>query len=161
MIVVSNTSPIINLAAMGRLDLLHHLYGDILVPAAVYQEIVVIGAGMPGAAEVRTEPWFHQRSASDTGFVAILRRDLDPGEAEAVALAYEIKADLLLIDERAARAHASRLGLKYIGLLGVLVAAKAAGLVPAVKGPLDDLIAKAGFWVRPTLYAAVLKAAGE
>jgi uncharacterized protein len=161
MIVVSDTSPIINLAAIGHLDLLHQLYGDILVPSAVYQEIVVTGAGLPGATEVQTLSWFQERSAADTGFVALLRADLDPGEAEAVALAYEIQADLLLIDEQAARGHAARLGLKFVGLLGVLLAAKGAGLLATVKGPLGDLIAKAGFWVRPSLYAAVLKAAGE
>jgi uncharacterized protein len=116
---------------------------------------------MPGAAEVQTQPWFHQRPVADTALVALLRSDLDEGEAEAVALAHEIKADLLLIDEQAGRRHAARLGLKFIGLLGVLLAAKDAGTLPAIKGPLEDLIAKAGFWVRPSLYAAVLKAAGE
>jgi predicted nucleic acid-binding protein len=166
MIVVSDTSPIINLAMIGHLDLLHQLYTDIVMPnivmpSAVYQEIVVGGVGMPGAAEVQTQPWFHQRSVADTAFVALLRGDLDEGEAEAVALAHEIKADLLLIDEQAGRRHAARLGLKFIGLLGVLLAAKDAGILPAVKGPLDDLVAKAGFSVRPSLYAAVLKAAGE
>jgi uncharacterized protein len=161
MIVVSDTSPIINLATIGHLDLLHQLYADIVIPSAVYHEIVVAGAGMPGAAEVQTQSWFHQQPVADTAFVTLLQADLDVGEAEAVALAHEIKADLLLIDEQAGRRHAARLGLRFIGLLGVLLAAKDAGILPAVKGPLDDLIAKAGFWVRPSLYAAVLKAAGE
>jgi predicted nucleic acid-binding protein len=160
-IVVSDTSPTLNLAIIGHLDLLHQLYADIVIPSAVYQETVVAGAGMPGATEVQTEPWFHQQPVADTALVALLRGDLDEGEAEAVALAHEIKADLLLIDEQAGRRHAARLGLKFIGLLGVLLAAKDVGLLPAVKGPLEDLIAKAGFWVRPPLYAAVLKAAGE
>jgi predicted nucleic acid-binding protein len=161
MIVVSDTSPIINLAIIGHLDLLHQLYGDILIPSAVYREIAVTGAGMPGATEVQTQPWFRQQSVTNSALVALLEADLDPGEAEAVALAHEIKADLLLVDEQAARSHAARLGLKFVGLLGVLLAGKDAGLVPMVKGPLDELMTKAGFWIRPALYTAVLEAAGE
>ncbi len=161
MIVVSDTSAIINLAMIGRLGLLHDIYTEVVIPAAVYQEIVIQGAGKPGAIEVRTQPWFQQRAVVDTAFVSQLRRDLDDGEAEAIVLAQEIGADLLLIDDRAARRHAARLGLRFIGLLGVLLEAKKAGLLPAVKPALDDLISKAGFRVRSSLYQAFLASAGE
>jgi uncharacterized protein len=161
MIVVSDTSAIINLAMIGRLDLLHQLYNEVIIPAAVYQEIVVQGAGKPGAVEVQTEPWFKQQAVVDAAFVFRLRRDLDEGEAEAIVLAQEISADLLLIDDQAARRHAARLGLRFIGLLGVLLEAKKAGLLATVKPPLDELISKAGFRVRPSLYQAFLASAGE
>jgi predicted nucleic acid-binding protein len=161
MIVVSDTSAIINLAMIGRLDLLHQLYNEVIIPAAVYQEIVVQGAGKPGAVEVRTQSWFKQRVVLDTAFVSQLRRDLDDGEAEAIVLAQEIGADLLLIDDRAARRHAARLGLRFIGLLSVLLEAKKAGLLATVKPPLDDLISKAGFRVHSSLYHAFLASAGE
>jgi predicted nucleic acid-binding protein len=161
MIVVSDTSAIINLAIIGRLDLLHQLYSEIVIPAAVYQEIVVQGAGKPGAVEVQTQPWFKQQAVVDTAFVSQLRRDLDDGEAEAIVLAREMSADLLLIDDQAARLHAARLGLRFIGLLGVLLEGKKAGLLATVKQLLDDLISQAGFRVRPSLYQAFLVSAGE
>lgn len=161
MIVVSDTSAIINLAMIGRLNLLHQLYNEVIIPAAVYQEIVVQGTGKPGAVEVQTEPWFKQQAVVDTAFVSQLRRDLDDGEAEAIVLAREVGADLLLIDDQAARRHAARLSLRFIGLLGVLLEAKSAGLMTLIKPALDDLISKAGFRVRPSLYHAFLTSAGE
>jgi uncharacterized protein len=101
----------------------------------------------------------------DTVFVSQLRLDLDDREAEAIVLAQEICADLLLIDDRAARdpprGYPARLGLRFIGLLGVLLEAKKARLLPAVKPALDDLVSRAGFRVRPSLYQAVLTSAGE
>lgn len=161
MIVVSDTSAIINLAMIGRLDLLRQLYNEVVIPAAVYREIVVQGAGKPGAIEVQTQPWFKQQPVVDTAFVSQLRRDLDEGEAEAIVLAQEISADLLLIDDQAARRHAARLGLRFIGLLGVLLEAKTAGFLATVKPSLDDLISMAGFRVRSSLYQAFLASAGE
>ena len=70
MIVVSDTSPIINLAVIGRLDLLRDLYMDVVIPGAVYQEIVIQGAGKPGSVEVRTQPWFKQQAVVDTARAA-------------------------------------------------------------------------------------------
>src|SRR5687767_5806272 len=123
MIVVSNSSPITNLAVIGRLELLRQLYSTIHIPDAVYDEIVVRGAGKPGSTEVQTEAWFKRQPVTNSALVALLRSDLDDGEAEAVALASEVKADLLLLDDRAARSAAGGLGLKYVGLLGVLLEA--------------------------------------
>jgi predicted nucleic acid-binding protein len=93
--------------------------------------------------------------------VTVLQMELDVGEAEAIALAKELAADLLLMDGRRGRDIAARLGLRVIGLLGVLIEAKHRGMIPAVKPILDDLKAKAGFWVSQQLYARVLQAAGE
>jgi hypothetical protein len=93
--------------------------------------------------------------------VDALQAELDIGEAEAIALAVEKQANLLLSDERRGRQVATRMGLTYIGLLGVLLEAKRKGFLPEVKPVLDDLLAKAGFWVSPQLYTRVLQAAGE
>ncbi|MSS71872.1 MAG: DUF3368 domain-containing protein [Candidatus Latescibacteria bacterium] len=161
MIVISNTSPIVNLAAIGQLDLLQKLYEKVLIPQAVYREITVAGAGQPGDLEVRTLEWMEVRQVTDHDLVTAICTDVDEGEAEAIALAVEQKANLLLLDERRGRMIASRLELRFIGLLGVLLEAKDKGYISAVKPILDDLIVKAGFWVSQQLYARVLQVAGE
>lgn len=161
MIVVSNASAIINLAAVGQLDLLRQLYDKIAIPQAVYHEIAVVGVGQPGATEVQTLEWIETRQVVNRTLVASLQIELDKGEAEAIALAVELKAELLLLDERLGRAVASRLGLKFIGLLGVLIEARGKRLIPAVKPVLDNLITQAGFWVNDQLYAQVLQVVGQ
>lgn len=124
MIVVSNTSPIINLASVGLLGLLQSLYGRIAIPKAVYHEVVFKGVGQAGAAELPTLQWIEPHQVVDLMLVASLRMELDEGESEAIALAIQLKADLLLLDESRGRAVASRFGLKFTGLLGVLLTAK-------------------------------------
>jgi len=161
MIVISNTSPIVNLAAIGQLDLIRQLYGQVTIPQAVYNEIVIVGTGQPGATEVEAFDWIETQQATNRTVVASLRLELDEGEAEAIALAVELKAGLLLLDERKGRAIASRLGLTFIGLLGVLIEAKHRGLILTIEPLLDDLIGKAGFWIGQKLYDHVLQAAGE
>jgi len=88
-IVVSNTSPIINLAAIGQLNLLEQLYGRIVIPQGVYHEIVIVGAGQAGAAEVQTSAWIESRQVVSQGLVTSLLTNLDKGEAEAIALALD------------------------------------------------------------------------
>lgn len=161
MIVVSDTSPIINLAAVGQLQLLRQLYGRIIIPPAVHREIVVVGAGQPGAVQVESYDWFETRSAPNQDLVASLQLKVDGGEAEAIALASALNADLLLLDERRGRVAAAHLGLRFVGLLGILIEAKHKSLVPAIKPILDQLLEKAGFWVAQELYDRVLQSAGE
>ena len=161
MIVVSNTSPIVNLATVGHLDLLQQLYGEITIPESVYHEIVIVGSGKAGSREVQNATWIKARKAANQKDVTLLEIELDRGEAESIALAAELKADLVLLDERRARRIASRLGLRYVGLVGILIEAKRRSKLPAVKPVLDALITQAGFWVSTDLYARVVEAAGE
>ncbi|MEM7533215.1 MAG: element excision factor XisI family protein [Chloroflexota bacterium] len=84
MIIVSNTSPLINLALVGHLNLLKKLYKKVLIPQAVYDEIVIDGAGQPGAKEVEEYDWIQVRSIRNTHLVEVLKQDLDRGEAEAI-----------------------------------------------------------------------------
>ncbi len=161
MIVVSNTSPIINLAAIGQLDLLKKLYDTIFIPHAVYHEITVKGQGQIGALEIEKSSWITVKQLLDKNLGEALKLELDEGEAEAIVLAIGLQANLLLIDERAGRKVADHFGVRYIGLLGVIIEAKQKKLIPKVKPVLDDLISKAGFWINLNLYNRVLQAAGE
>ncbi|WP_199246425.1 DUF3368 domain-containing protein [[Phormidium] sp. ETS-05] len=161
MIIVSNTSPITNLAAIKQLELLQKLYNRIVIPQAVYEELTNRGVQVPGATEVQIFPWIETQQVINQPLVQALRQKLDPGEAEAIALSIECNAEWLVIDERRGRKVASSMGLKYIGILGVILEAKNKGLVPKVKPLMDDLIAIAGFRISDPLYANILKAAGE
>jgi len=161
MIVVSNTSPLVNLANIEQLNLLKELYGQVIIPQAVYNEIVVAGAGQAGATEVETFDWIFVRQVSNQQMVTTLQVDVDIGEAEAIVLAVELKPDLLLLDERKGRLVASRLGLKFTGVLGILIEAKRKGLIPAIKPIMDVLIGEVGFRVSPKLYQQILQTSNE
>lgn len=110
MIVVSDASPLVALSAVGKLDLLPALYGEVIVPAAVYREAVTDAAGQPGYADRAAATWLRVESLTDRTLVESFAGKLDPGEAEAIALAVELSAELLLVDERKARQIAVGLG---------------------------------------------------
>lgn len=161
MSIVSNASPLINLARIGRLNLLSQLYSELLIPDAVWQEVVVEGAGYPGAEDVRNAVWIKRRSVANTQLVQALTQELDAGEAEAIALALEAEAELLLMDERLGRENARHLGVRYTGLIGVLVEAKHKGFIDSIEYELDALRSIAGFYMSDTLRNRVLKEQGE
>jgi uncharacterized protein len=161
MIVVCNTSPITNLAAIAQLDLLRSIYGEIIIPQAVYDELTNVPHSAPGGAEVQTVDWISVRPVLNQTKVSVFRQDVDFGEAEAIALALELAADRLLIDDAAGRAIALREGLQITGVLGILLIARKRGLIDSVRLLLDDLINQAGFWVSDELYRWVLSQAKE
>ncbi|MBF2077196.1 MAG: DUF3368 domain-containing protein [Synechococcales cyanobacterium T60_A2020_003] len=161
MIIVSDTSSINNLAAINHLHLLHQLYGTVLIPEAVYRELTDPDFPVAGATEVKTLEWIQTRAVSDRPFVEVLSNELDIAEAEAIALAVEVQADQVLIDERRGRLIASRPHLRYTGILGILVEAKSQGLIADVKPLLNALISEAGFWVTEPLYNSVLQRVNE
>lgn len=161
MIIVSDTSPINNLAAINHLHLLLELYETVLIPEAVYRELTDPNFPVAGATEVQTFDWIQTRAVSDRTLVEALSNELDIGEAEAIALAVEIQADQVLIDEHRGRLVASRLNLHYTGILGILVEAKSKGLIAEVRPRLDALINDAGFWIAEPLYNRVLQLANE
>lgn len=157
MTVVSDTSPIVNLAAIGHLHLLRDLFGSLTIPAAVYREIAVEGAGQPGANEVGAADWITTRPVESPRVVRAFKADVHAGEAETLTLALELDADWVLLDERAARRIAASMGLQYTGLLGVLAKAKERSLISAVKPLMDALRHDAGFWIGQALYDHVLQ----
>jgi len=159
--IVSNTSPIINLAAINQLDILNKLYNSIIIPEAVYHEIVVIGSGKPGSGEVLKSEWIVTQKVSNKLLVKALELEIDKGEAEAIALSAELNANLLLIDERIGRSIANRFNLNYVGLLGLLIEAKHRGIIKNIKPLLDELKIKGGFWIKDKLYFRILEKTNE
>lgn len=162
--VVSNTSPISNLAQIGQVNLLQHLqhlYETILIPTGVYEELLDERAGETVITAVQSAIWLKIQSVQNQELVNTLRNVVNLGEAEAIALAVEVNATRLLIDERLGRQVAVKRGLRVTGLFGVLLSAKQQGLIALVKPLMDDLIAQANFRVSSQLYGEVLRAANE
>jgi uncharacterized protein len=160
-IVVSDTSPLVNLAAIGQLELLHRLYGEVLIPPIVRQEVTAGLGKMPANRDILSVSWLKVQRPTQGVILQALAQDLDPGEAEAIALALEVQAVLLLIDERVGRRVATARGLRIVGLLGVLVDAKRMKFLDSVKAALDDLNAKTSFRLSERLKSQVLKTVGE
>ena len=154
MLIVSDTSPILNLVAIERLELLKDLYGSIVIPPAVSAELHDNGIFL-------ATDWIQVVEPVNRAAVEALRADLDAGESEAIVLAQQLKASLLLIDERLGRRAATQLGLDVTGLLGILAEARKRGLISACAPLLDDMIRRAGFWIGDRLRSDYLKALGE
>jgi len=161
LIVVSDTSAVLNLARIGRLELLRLLYQQVLIPSAVSLELSDSRNDLPPAVDLASMPWLIIASATDRNRVQELREELDAGEAEAIVLAIERRADILLVDERRARKTATAAGLAVTGLIGVVARAKRDGLIDLAKPVLDELIQTARFWIGPDLYREVLQKLGE
>ena len=155
----SNTTPIISLSIIGRLGLLRDLYTEVLIPPAVYAEVMAGGAGRAGSVELQRAQWFRTLPLIDPKHADLLV-DLDRGEAEAIALALEIDADLLLVDERLARRHAQRLGLTITGTLGILLKGKEQGLVPEIR-PLIQQLRRSRIRLSDSVVQRALQLAGE
>lgn len=161
MIVVSNTSPLTNLAAIGQFDLLHRLYGKVSIAQAVWDELNADGRRWPGRDEVAAADWIERYEVQNQSLSTALQRDLDRGEAESIALSLQMDADLVLLDEQEGRHAAQRMGLGVVGMVGILLEAKTGGAVGAVRPLLDQLRHAAGFYLSETLYRRALMLAGE
>lgn len=159
MIVISDSSSLIAIAAVGQLGVLHGLYREVVVPRAVWSEVTA--PNRPGATEIQNAGWIRVASVAERSSIGVLPQPLGPGEGEAIVLAQELSADLLLIDERRARKIALQLGLPVTGVVGVMLEAKKAGLISAIKPILDQMEAAVAFRLKRSLYDAALRAAGE
>jgi predicted nucleic acid-binding protein len=127
--VVVNATPLIALSLLDKLDLLPRLFDEILVPTAVYEEIVVKGVGRPGSDALADASWIQVRSPKATSSVEPMLLGLDPGELQTLLLAQEIKPDWVLIDERLGRRVAQAMEFRVKGTVGVLLAGFHAGLI--------------------------------
>jgi hypothetical protein len=156
--VILNNTPLVALWSLGRLTLLRDLYGEVLIPQAVYEEFLAVERPIRQTA-LAEAPWIKVTSLSDPR-QALVYVGLDQGEAEVLALANERSARLVIIDELKGRRYAQRLGLPLTGVVGVLLTAKHHGLIPAL-APLIDQLLQEGLFLAPELVEKALELAGE
>ncbi len=161
MIVVADTSVLINLCRVGQGGLFKNLFHEVVIPPEVAAEFVRLAGKTSRFAGLKIPPGIKQQSPANLLAAVLAAPGLDSGEAAALSLAVEIHADAVLIDERRGYEVAVQLGLRTLGILGILLRAKSAGFIPAVKPVLDALQQDAGFWLSEALRKQVLTAAGE
>lgn len=152
--VVSNSSPLIHLAKIKKLDLLKEIFGKIFIPKAVYDECVV--ASFKEANEIKKSEWIIVKKIKNEDLKKALSIYLDDGEAEAITLAIEEKADLILLDDYDAREVARKYGLHITGVIGILLKAKYMKKIRRVKPYLEKLRGT-GFWINDDLFLKILK----
>ena len=158
MLIVSDTSPITNLIQVDQLELLRRVFGEIIIPQKVFEEL----SAYEGHKKlIELQSWILVKSVNDEAEVKILEEVLDPGEAEAIVLAKELDAEFLIIDEKRGRRIAKTHGLRITGLLGVLIRGKKQGYLNELKPILDKLIDELQFRVDRNLYEWTLSEVGE
>jgi len=156
--VVSNTTPIISLLKIDKLHVLKELYGVIYLPLEIFNEIEA-GKNKDFYVDLSKFEWIKIQKIKNKKSLSYFL-DLDKGEAEAIVLATEIGADLIILDETLGRFHAKHAGLKVTGTLGILLKAKQLGFVSELKSLLLELRIK-GIWLSDRLIEEMLKLANE
>jgi hypothetical protein len=163
MLVVSDTSPLSNLAIIGKLALLREQFSEVWMPPAVARELIALDAPSAQAAlsEALRTGWLKEIPLPMSAPFPAELRGLDAGETEALRLALSTTTDCVLMDEKEGRQCAANLGIRTIGVLGVLIAAKYAGSIASLHTEIEKLRRDAGFFVDRPLEARVLALVGE
>lgn len=158
-IVISNSSPLI---ALASIDLLKKLWEEILIPDAIYEEVVVRGQGKRGAKiiEDACNSWIKKTSIKNRSVVDVLLYKLDKGEAEVIALGQELGASLLIIDNREPRGFAKSINLKVIGTLGIIKLAWDKGYITNPINEIEKLLIS-GFWIDSKLISYLYEEMGK
>jgi predicted nucleic acid-binding protein len=159
-IIVSDTSCIGYLIQINLLHLLQTLYGEIIIPAAVNDEILQLENKEHTLSEFKNADWIKIYSTHNLSNVSKYKNILDRGELEAISIAIELEADLLIIDEKLGRVVATTIGFDITGLVGILITAKNKNLILSVKKALDEVILL-GCRISNTLYNIALKSCNE
>lgn len=137
--VVSNTTPIISLSSIKKIEILKELFNEIHIPRSVYKEIKT--KNLFGYKKIDSD-WFVVHDIKGEKYLGFLLNELDIGEAETIVLAKEIDADILIIDERIGYNIAKSQDIFTIGTLSVLLIAKQKGIIQNVKPLLDKMLQK-------------------
>lgn len=157
---VANTSPLVFLGHIGRLELLRRETREVCLPLAVLAEIREKRDAACRAVEEACKVWLAVREVKDRSAVEIIEADLHRGEAEAIVLARELRAERLVIDDQDARRFALRRGIPVIGTVGILLASRLRVEIPSLREELKRLT-DIGFRIEPKLVEAALRKAGE
>ncbi len=158
-LLIADSSPLIVLTKIGRVELLPKLAARVVVPDAVWREVVVNKPERFDSQELAGAAWLNVLPVQGAEADA-LRAELDPGEAEAIALANQYPGCVLLMDDRMGRREAARRGVRVIGTLGLLRDARRCGLIPSLRTEIDRLL-EAGHFLSPSLVDAALCSVGE
>ena len=158
MIVISDTSVITYLIQIDELLLLKELFGEVIIPEKVKEELSQISGQL---SIIESTDWIKVRRITNQNLYNEIEENLDSGETESIVLAIELQADILLIDEKKGRRIAEKYGLRITGLLGILIEAKEENIIKEVKPMLDRLIYEIGFRISPRLYQEILKKVNE
>jgi predicted nucleic acid-binding protein len=158
-VVITDTSPVRALNHLELLPLLGRLFGSVFVPPSVADELLHPIGGPP--VDVRIHSYFVLRAPSDARRAAALGFQLDPAETEAISLAMELKATIVLMDEKAGRAAAVRAGITPVGVLGLLIRGKNQGMIQQVGPLIIRLRDELNFHISPALENHIRGLAGE
>ena len=161
MIVVGDTSVISNLFLVGHLDILESLFHSVVIPQKVQDELLELQGFGIDVNPILHAPFIVVKTPANQALVQQFLTEIDEGEAQAIVLALEINADLILVDEMKGRAIAEQQGLHVTGLLGVLLRAKKHGLLPSIKPVLEQLKNEIGFYISDKLLLQIIKLANE
>ncbi len=156
MIVISDTTAISNLIQIQEFELLKKLYQEIIIPERVYEELRILAEFDIQIEELLKAEWIDIKEVKSQELIDPFRKKLDRGEAEAIALAIEMQADYLLIDEKEGRKIARENQLEIVGTLGILINGKKSGLIESIVEKMDDL-RKIGFWISDSLYQEIIE----
>jgi len=158
--VVCNSSPLIHLAKVGKLELLKDYFTEISIPEAVYRECVIDGKDREDAKRIESAAWIRVVDIKNIDLKKAFNTVLDEGESEAIVLALQESADLILLDDYEARELARTYGLKITGTIGLLIKAKYEGDISSI-GEMLKKLRRTGFWLSDDLYTKVLRGEGE
>lgn len=150
--VISNTTPILTLLKISRLDILKKLFKKIIIPFGVYEEIEA-GKNKEFYVDLKSINWIEIENIKEDRELLF---ELDKGEAETIILAKEIKADLVLLDEKLGRKYAKMYDLRVAGTLGVLIEAKKKGIVENLNITIENMKSK-GIWLSEKIIQEVLR----
>ncbi|MCL2605391.1 MAG: DUF3368 domain-containing protein [Defluviitaleaceae bacterium] len=158
--VIINSTPIIALSSINNLRLLKELYGAVIIPTAVKDEIGAKNKSRTHNRLTMSSEWIHVQAIRNVAQKQTFKTQLHEGEVEVMILGQEISADLLVIDDYTAREYAKYLGFKVIGTLGVILLAKSKEYIKEVKPLIDGLIIN-GIYISNRLYFEIMKMADE
>lgn len=158
--VVVNTTPLIALSHTGQLDILKKLYGEIVIPEAVYTELSAKAESICKKTVDKSLDWIRVDKIKNQMAKAMYKTQLHDGEVEVMILSKEIGADVVIIDDANAKKHAKYLGLSVTGTLGVLIKAKQEGYVKELKPILQQMVEN-GIYISQSLIVLCLKQVGE